>query len=161
RDAADEADGVDGDAQEELDGEVAHLGEVPHLFVGEVAGGGGAVVLGGQGGVARGGADHHHFLHALGGDDGGFDAGDGAGARGACLGGDGFEGEVACGVEDVGELRDLAALQAAERGGDAAADADGVGDVAEDELDGVEAAVELAVELLGVGGGGELDVLGP
>ena len=68
---------------------------------------------------------------------------------------DALEGQMAGAVEDVGEFLDLAAGHGFERAEDAAGGADGIGDVAEDELDGREAGVELAVEFLPVGAGGE------
>ena len=85
----------------------------------------------------------------------GFDADHGVGPDRAGLGDDPLQGEVAGGVEDVAELLDLAAAQALEPAEQAAADADRIGHVAEDELDRHVAGVELAVEFLAVAAGGK------
>src|SRR4051794_34895280 len=68
-------------------------------------------------------------------------------------------------VEDVAELLDLAALQALESAKESPGQADRVGHVAEHELDGLEAGVQLAVKLLPIAAGGEaqcfIDTVGP
>src|SRR5688572_3911133 len=109
--------------------------------------------------MAGGSADHDHLLHALEGDDGGADANDAVGSVGTGVGLDALDGEMSGVIEDVAELFDLAPSQTAEGADDAAAQTNGIGDVAEGEVLGREAAVKLAVQLLAVGGGGEFELL--
>ena len=62
-----------------------------------------------------------------------FDADDCVCAGGARFGGDALEAMMAGGVEDVGKFLDFAAREGFESAHQAAGDADGIGDVSEDE----------------------------
>ena len=109
----DHAQGIDGGAEDELERHEAHVNEIPHFLVGEIAGDD-AIGLGriGEGGVPGRGADHEHFVGAGESHGSGFDADDAVGACALGIGADAFEGEVARAVEDVGEFLDFTAGQA-------------------------------------------------
>ena len=158
--AADEAQGVDGGAQHELQRGHAHGGEVPGFLGGQVAGDQSSPDAGSlcgrrQGWMVAGRADHHHFVYALERQHTGLNADDAVGAVLGAVGDDALQGDVAGLVEDVGELFDLATAHGLQPAENAAGDAHGVGDIAEGEVPGGVAGVEHAVEFLGVVGGGE------
>ena len=136
------------------------LGQVPELLAGQLRGDGAVGLCRSAGWYDAVPTMSISRTPGADGDDVGVDVDDGVGAALRRLLFQALQGQVPGVVVHVGELLDLAAGEAAQAAEDAAADAQGVGDVADDEVPRLIAGVDLAVEVLAGAGGGEERAVG-